>query len=290
MKGIGSVSLRLELIQMKTVHPTRPMVRIRRVRPEDWPHIRAIYSRARRDELRLAGMLQAFLPLEATAQSGRLNGGHLHVALCDELVCGFVAHRDDELTWLYVDPDHYRKGIGQALIRHVLKALEGEATATVLAGNEAALALCFSAGFEVLRRVDSALPSANGCLCHLCRPQPHEGSVWQCHRHSPVAGGAAAAVPALRAPRRASGDGAGERPCPMVNEKPRRARGSNLNVQPGVHRRQHRRHQGEGKTQLLRGGSSTPGPPPITDPGRCAACSRSCTVRSPCTPPCAVAC
>lgn len=86
-----------------------------------------------------------------------LHLAELCVALCDGVICGFVAYREGELTWLYVHPEHYRRGIGRALLRHVLEALAGEATVEVLAGNEAALSLYFSEGFEVLRRVEKRL-------------------------------------------------------------------------------------------------------------------------------------
>ena len=39
-------------------------------------------------------------------------------------VLGFIAVQGDELTWLYVHPDHHRKGIASALVEHVRDSLE----------------------------------------------------------------------------------------------------------------------------------------------------------------------
>ena len=36
-----------------------------------------------------------------------------------ETVVGFVAFADNEITWLYVSPDHYRRGIRRVLLRQI---------------------------------------------------------------------------------------------------------------------------------------------------------------------------
>jgi GNAT superfamily N-acetyltransferase len=70
------------------------------------------------------------------------------VAEDDGTVNGFAAFDDDEVTWLYVDPRHYRRGFGRALLRHALAATRSRMEVTVLEGNPAAVAIYLSEGFE----------------------------------------------------------------------------------------------------------------------------------------------
>ena len=69
-----------------------------------------------------------------------------------------MAHDDDEVTWLYVDPARYRQGIGRALLRHAVAACGGDRIGvTVLAGNPAALALYRAEAFEITETRTGAL-------------------------------------------------------------------------------------------------------------------------------------
>ena len=130
---------------------------IRPYLPSDWPRLCEIHDRARLIELRGAGLLDAFLSLEQTAQNEGLFAAELVVAEDKGLVLGFAAFGDGELTWLYVDPDHQRQGVGRALIRHVIDACQGAVETEVLVGNDGALALYLSEGFAVLQRTDGKL-------------------------------------------------------------------------------------------------------------------------------------
>ena len=125
--------------------------------PTDWERLCLIHDAARVHELEASGLAAAFLTLEATAANERLFDGQVIVAEVEGEVCGFVAYAEGELTWLYVEPSRYRQGVGRQLLRHAIKALEGNMSTEVLAGNEPALALYLSEGFTVQRRVDGKL-------------------------------------------------------------------------------------------------------------------------------------
>jgi len=125
--------------------------------PTDWERLCLIHDAARVHELEASGLAAAFLTLEATAANERLFDGQVIVAEVEGEVCGFVAYAEGELTWLYVEPSRYRQGIGRQLLRHAIKALEGNMSTEVLVGNEPALALYLSEGFTVQRRVDGKL-------------------------------------------------------------------------------------------------------------------------------------
>jgi ribosomal protein S18 acetylase RimI-like enzyme len=132
-------------------------MRIRPYEPNDWPRLCEIHDRARVDELRYANLSEAFLSLEQTADGEGLFDGTVAVAEVGGRVEGFVAFTEGELTWLYVDPESYRQGIGTALLREAIQMSAGALGTEVLVGNDAALRLYLAEGFVVQRRADGKL-------------------------------------------------------------------------------------------------------------------------------------
>lgn len=130
---------------------------IRQYRNEDWPRLCEIHDAARCDELGASGLMDAYLRLEQTAENEGLFDARVVVAEIDGRVQGFAAYSDDELTWLYCDPAAYRQGVGRALLRHAIAACAGDLHTEVLVGNDAALTLYRSEGFEILRKVEGML-------------------------------------------------------------------------------------------------------------------------------------
>lgn len=133
------------------------MIQIRPYQESDWARLCQIHDSARLDELRLTIGLDAFLTLAQTAENEGLFDNKLYVAELDGTVQGFVAYSDEELAWLYVDPACYKKGVGRALVQHA--AREGSPTMTIelLEGNDPALTLYRSEGFEVIERKEGKL-------------------------------------------------------------------------------------------------------------------------------------
>ncbi|UIJ44537.1 GNAT family N-acetyltransferase [Sphingomonas cannabina] len=132
---------------------------IRPYQASDWPAINAIHDAARLDELRLSVGLHAFRPLAEVAEDEGLFDGELWVAEAPHVV-GFVAFDREEVSWLYVDPAHYGKGVGKRLLRHALARIPGDATTSVLAGNDPALNLYLAAGFEIVETRSGHLSGA----------------------------------------------------------------------------------------------------------------------------------
>ncbi|MGY1887384.1 GNAT family N-acetyltransferase [Blastococcus sp. SYSU DS0753] len=116
-------------------------VTIRNYRREDWAAIAAAHDAARWQELAATVGVEAFKDLAATAEDEGLFDDQVWVAVVDDAVVGFVAFADDELTWLYVHPDVQNRGIGRALVRHLLAHADGlgieRVEVTVLDGNPA---------------------------------------------------------------------------------------------------------------------------------------------------------
>jgi GNAT superfamily N-acetyltransferase len=137
----------MNLMTEKNVAKIR--ITIRPYRNEDWEDMCSIHDRARLDELRGSVDPAAFLPLASTAEPEGLFAGDVWVACAEERVVGFVAAEDDEITWLYVHPDHYRCGIGRRLLRYAVERCGPVVTTQALAGNTPAIELYTSEGFEV---------------------------------------------------------------------------------------------------------------------------------------------
>ncbi len=95
-------------------------ITIRAYTESDWDTVARIHDSARLDELRLSVGVEAFLDLAATYDSEGLFDGDVWVAELDGEVAGFIAFSDDEITWTYVHPVAYRRGVGRMLLRHIL--------------------------------------------------------------------------------------------------------------------------------------------------------------------------
>jgi ribosomal protein S18 acetylase RimI-like enzyme len=153
-------------------------MRLRPYAPDDWTRLCEIHDAARRDELSAAGLSDAFLTLEQTAQNEGLFDGEVVVAEVDRLIQGFAAFTEGELTWLYVEPRMYRQGVGRALLRQVVAACDGDVQTEVLVGNEAALALYLAEGFTLVQRTDGHLAGheAFAASGYLLRRHPDRGA------------------------------------------------------------------------------------------------------------------
>lgn len=122
-------------------------IAIRAYQESDWDAVAHIHDSARLDELRASVGVEAFLDLAATYDSEGLFDGDVWVAELHGEVVGFIAFSDDEVTWTYVAPAAYRRGVGRALLRHVLGRTTAPVELTVLDGNDPARALYESEGF-----------------------------------------------------------------------------------------------------------------------------------------------
>ena len=131
---------------------------IRPYEERDWPAIEAIHDGARMQELTLAQLAEAFIPLKQAAVSEGLFDYAVAVAERDGRVAGFVAYTPEELGWLYVAPGCMRQGIGAALVRHALDRRDGPMTLEVLVGNEPARRLYEGCGFRLTDTVTGLMP------------------------------------------------------------------------------------------------------------------------------------
>ncbi len=130
------------------------MITYRPYEDKDWQTICQIHDRARPDELIGACDPRGFIPIEQDKEMEDLKRSKKFVACVGEAVAGFVGVDKDYLAWLYVDPAHYRKGIGRELLRIGIREIGGGAWTIVLDGNQKAIALYESEGFKEISRFD----------------------------------------------------------------------------------------------------------------------------------------
>ena len=123
------------------------MLQIKPYEPAFWQGIEKVHDAARVQELALAGLPDAFLPLAIAAEREDLFGYKICVAVHDKTVLGFVAFTEEELAWLYVSPEHQHQGVGRKLASYALEQMgAGTKTVEVLHGNTPARQLYRSVG------------------------------------------------------------------------------------------------------------------------------------------------
>jgi ribosomal protein S18 acetylase RimI-like enzyme len=120
---------------------------IRPYEPRDWDAICRIHDAARLDELRGSVGLEAFLALADTYEAEGLFESDVWVAELDGALAGFVSASADEITWLYVDPALYRRGVARALVGHLQERATGRLELEVLEGNDSARSFYERMGF-----------------------------------------------------------------------------------------------------------------------------------------------
>ena len=125
---------------------------IRDYRLDDWPAVCRVHDRSRPDELRGSFDARAFIPLAEDPEGEYINACTMFIAQHGDDVVGFAGIDEPYLAWLYVDPAHYRRGIGRALLRHCLARLNEDAWTLACGNNDAALSLYLSEGFVIESR------------------------------------------------------------------------------------------------------------------------------------------
>lgn len=142
------------------------MITYREHKDDDWQAICQIHDRARPDELLGSCDPRGFIPIEQDEEVEDLKASRKFVACEDDRVVGFVGVDDDYLAWLYVDPSHYKKGIGRELLRIGIREIGEFAWTVVLDGNHKAISLYESEGFREVKRFEG---ENNGYPCTCLR-------------------------------------------------------------------------------------------------------------------------
>lgn len=135
------------------------MLIIRNYQNTDWTSICRIHDDARMQELELAGLKDAFLPLAIAAKRENLfDYPGLFVAQENNMVIGFTACSEEELAWLYVAPEKMRCGVGRSLSEYALKRYPAIRYVEALKGNLPALKLYENLGFRLKGIEEGKMP------------------------------------------------------------------------------------------------------------------------------------
>jgi ribosomal protein S18 acetylase RimI-like enzyme len=130
-------------------------IELRPATAQDTAAIVAVFRAARRSAM-------AYLPpLHCAAEDraffgGLVAEGAVTVAVADERVVAFVALGEGLVEHLYVDPPHWRRGIGSTLLRHAQAGAPAGLGLWVFARNTNAIAFYERHGFRVAQRTDGA--------------------------------------------------------------------------------------------------------------------------------------
>ena len=150
-------------------------VLIRDYRPADWDAICRVHDRSRPDELRGSFDARAFIPLALDPEHEYIAECTMFVAEAGGEVVGFAGIDEPYLAWLYVDPAHYRRGIGRALLRHCLERLDDDAWTQACGNNHAALTLYEQEGFVIESRFTGDNAGYAGPSARLARKPERRG-------------------------------------------------------------------------------------------------------------------
>ena len=88
------------------------------------------------------------------------------------VIVGFAGVDAPYLAWLYVDPAHYRRGIGRSLLRVCLDRVNDDAWTLACGNNTPALSLYESEGFVVQERFVGKNAGYRGASARLAL-EPH---------------------------------------------------------------------------------------------------------------------
>lgn len=124
---------------------------IRPYQDSDWPMVCAVYDQSKPRELASAGVEASFTPLaDDPPRIADFHHSDVHVFEENGRILGFAGRRGDYISWLYVAPNHFRRGIGRALLRELMSRIAGQPWLWSMKGNYAAISLYESEGFRIV--------------------------------------------------------------------------------------------------------------------------------------------
>lgn len=128
---------------------------IRPFEPGDFDAIEAIYAHSKLDELRFEQGPFELLPLKQDEQRFRnLMAAHIIVSGHPD-VQGFGAVFESEIRAIFVHPSYRGKGVGKALLQHLISVAGKPARLSVAKSNAPAVELYRRHGFVTLREFEA---------------------------------------------------------------------------------------------------------------------------------------
>ncbi|HET6250646.1 MAG TPA: GNAT family N-acetyltransferase [Tepidisphaeraceae bacterium] len=128
---------------------------IRDYADSDWEAICRVHDRARPIELACDSNFTGKTRVRSLAEAAEADGffdSRTVVAVAGGRVVGFASINQAYLSFLYVDPEFHRQGVGRALLANVAPQMGHDGYTNVLATNTPAIAFYIAAGMEVTGR------------------------------------------------------------------------------------------------------------------------------------------
>lgn len=135
---------------MKSNHKSLTEIKIREYNTQDWPEILLLFSAAKRDELKGAVDPNQIVGLED--DKVLLNSFHesnIFVAENSQGIIGCVGNKENLISFLFVDPRYYRKGIASGMLKFILAKCKNPWLITAK-NNTPAISLYKSFGFSIV--------------------------------------------------------------------------------------------------------------------------------------------
>jgi len=121
----------------------------------DWEQVREIYDLSKPDELKNIVDADTITPLSQDDQMLRyFNESEIMVYEEEGNILGFIGRKGNVVSWLFVHPDHRRKGIGRRLLKDLIHTWKGSLRLNLAKSNQGAMILYTSLGFEVIEEFE----------------------------------------------------------------------------------------------------------------------------------------
>jgi ribosomal protein S18 acetylase RimI-like enzyme len=124
---------------------------IREYQEPDWSEVCRVFDLSKPYELATAGLGESFVPLrDDSKRIAAFAKSAVFVWVENGKLRGFVGYDGSYISWFFVDPTAFRKGIARALLRHMLSRMEEEPWLWAMKNNRAAVSLYESEGFKIV--------------------------------------------------------------------------------------------------------------------------------------------
>ncbi|MEM6840911.1 MAG: GNAT family N-acetyltransferase [Bacteroidota bacterium] len=116
----------------------------------DWNSVVDIFNRAKPDEFKGSVDKDDIIPLEKDEDILRLfHSSNIYVAEQNNEIIGFTGYKRYLISFLFVNPDHYRRKVATKLLDHILPLIGNKAWLLVVNTNLPAIKLYNKFGFTI---------------------------------------------------------------------------------------------------------------------------------------------
>lgn len=125
-------------------------MKIRVYERHDWNSVVDIFNKAKPDEFKGSVDKDDLVPLEKDEDILRLfHSSNIYVAEQNNEIIGFAGYKKYLISFLFVNPDHYRQKVATKLLDYILPSIGNKAWLLVVNTNLSAIELYNKFGFTI---------------------------------------------------------------------------------------------------------------------------------------------